>query len=348
MNSSYRSPQADLYIYLNLLLISCYLSILSGCLSGIQLKSSIIARVNDRYITSQDFQEELKEFHLHQFKSGRKGTDHLDIRKFLDKVIDRTLFIQEARRAGLDRNPDFRKILAGKREHVLIQSWLKEKLPRPDRQLTQQDIDTYLQKHGSRPGKDMERYLRKYEETMLHQFFLQALFKSRVQMSNREIEQYYHDNLSLFKKGTMILLEHIALDDLDSARKLHQEILRGADPAFLVKVRSSDGNVRYKKKWVSLQEVEPELKTLLDTLNEGEMSPLVQHREGYSFYRVNKKIPGSLLPLEKAKGQIRERIASQKFQAVRRDCAHRLREVSEIIIYEDNFQKLLAHYHLDH
>ncbi|MGA1874194.1 MAG: peptidyl-prolyl cis-trans isomerase [bacterium] len=316
MNLFYRSHQADFFIYLHFLLVPWYLSLLSGCLPGIQSKSSIIARVNDRYITSQDFQEELAEFHLHQLKSGRKGADHLDIHSFLDKVIDRILFIQEARRAGFDRKIEFR--------------------------LLRQEA---LQKPPSRYGKDTERYLRKYEEAMLYQSFLQALYKSRVQISNREIEQYYHDNLSRFEKETMILLEHICLKDLDSARKLHQEILEGADPAFLVKVTPSDENIRYKKEWMLLQNMKPELKALLDTLKDGEISPLFHHEKGYSLYRVNKKIPGSLLPLEKVKGRIRESLASQKFQAVQRDCAHLLRSLSEIVIYEDNLQKLIPHEH---
>ena len=95
-------------------MLTVVLLILSGCVSSFRPNSIVIARVNDFQITRDDLVEELRQFHLYQMRSGQAG--ELDIPSFLNDMIDRRLFIQEARRMGLDQTPGFQKALADERE----------------------------------------------------------------------------------------------------------------------------------------------------------------------------------------------------------------------------------------
>jgi len=288
----------DLYPQAKFLLIVVLFPLLSGCVSSIRPGPAVVARINGLNITSTEIKEELKQFHFQQFHGGRKEGKGLNIRKFLDKVIDKRLIIQEAKRAELDQGP-----------------WFQEP----------------TQKHP-----------RKYKEDDLYRLFLEKIVKPQIQISSQEIERYYHDNPSLFMRSDIIFLEQMLIKDLSLAHQIHQELIQGADFAYLGKVRSTDKIIRYSEKWIQIQNIRPEFRDYLSPLVEGEISSPFHYGADYFIFKVKRKKAGSLAPFDMVKKQIKKKLALQKFYAIIRDYIVRLRESSEIVIYDDALQKLIA------
>lgn len=238
----------------------------------------------------------------------------------------------------------FRQFQSGlsKGEHPDMEKFLDELI---DKNLIIQEAGRIGLEQESGIQEDLveRKHSRQYEERVLYHLFFEKIVKPQVQVTNQEIEQYYHDNLSLFNKGAMIFLEQIGVKDADQANQIHQDLIKGADFAFLGKV-SPDGNIEYSKQWIQLQKIKPELRKHLSRLKEGEISSPFKYGRDYFIFRVKRKKGGSLVPFDLAKKRIEKKLISQKLRTITNDCLHRLREISKIIIYHDNLQKLISNY----
>ena len=290
----------DLYPQVKFLLIAVLFFLLSGCLSGIRPGPTVVARINGVNITSAEMKEELQQFHFQQFQVGRREGKGLDMRKFLDKVIDKRLIIQEAKRAGLDQDPGFQE--------------------------------------------GMQKHSRQYKENVLYHLFFEKIVKPQIHISSQEIEQYYQDNPSQFMRGAIIFLEQMQIKDSSLAHQIHQELMQGAEFAYLGKVRLSDDTIRYSEKWVQLKNMRPDLRDYLSSLAEGEISSPFHYGPDYFIFKIKTKKAGSLAPFDTVKKQAEKKVALQKLHAIIKEYIGRLRESSEIVIYDDAFQKLTVEY----
>ena len=81
-----------------ILLVSFFI----GCIPELTDETPL-AIVNNEPITFGELKQELQTFHLGTKEKGGKGS--IDLNHFLDKLIRKRLFIQEALRVGLDKDP---------------------------------------------------------------------------------------------------------------------------------------------------------------------------------------------------------------------------------------------------
>lgn len=90
--------------------------LLAGCAGlGPPSREMVLARVNGEAVTVEDLEQAFTQSHRgHGILLAGKGA----VRQFLEKVVDTRLLLQEARRIGLDQDPDIQKAveeLKGKR-----------------------------------------------------------------------------------------------------------------------------------------------------------------------------------------------------------------------------------------
>ena len=430
------------------------LLLLNGCASSLQ-QSSIIAKVNNSPITAEYFMEELKRFHFQQMKSGQNDAASRDIKNFLDRLIDRKLIIQEAKRANLDKDEKFQEALEKKKEKVCVQRWYKDNIIQLSKKLTQEDIDLYAQAFNQTVPKVSEiqlkqkQKIRKYKEKLLFQAlleqlkkqvsiivfeekldefinnspfpsltvalvneepirgdelyqeikkalegrtdqkeemdivkkglkelidyyivkqvsiteyskkpeiqqdlinfkekrlyraFLRDILRPKVEVTDDDVEQYYSKNIGLYITGASYYIEEIIVQDQDQANQMYQEILQGADFSLWKKMGKTSDSIEYSKKWISLQEIQPELRTFLSSLDEGQISAPFQFGNEYFLFKVRRKKGGAEIPLEKVKKKVRKKVFAQKFRLLIQQSIAQLREVSEINIYDHALQKVI-------
>jgi len=194
--------------------------------------------------------------------------------------------------------------------------------------------------------KDVRKRLQRREDDLLYRTVLQNAISPKVKVNSEEIERYYQDNLSSFQSETMVYLEQIVVEDPNSAQQIYRELLQGADFSFLAsqKAVKSEGVPPERGKWVSLQKMQPELRSLLSPsgLKEGQIIPPVKFGIEYSIFRIREKKGGEQIPLEKVKVRIEKEIASRKFHSIAQDCLQRLRTASKIFIDENNVQRMTS------
>jgi len=205
-----------------------------------------------------------------------------------------------------------------------------------------------LRQEASRQGylkrKDIRKYLQRREDDLLYHAFVQNVLSPKIQVTDEEMKSYYQDNLSSFRSETMVYLEQIVVEDPNTAPQVYRELLQGADFAFLAgqKGVKTEGIPPERGRWVSLQNVQPELRSLIQAggLKEGQIFAPVKMGSEYSIFRMREKKGGEQIPLEKVKVRIEKEIASRKFHSISQDWLRRLRTVSRIVIDESNVQRM--------
>lgn len=461
MNLIYKFPQRLFLIYFLLLFCGC------ATLKQ-QPKSSIIARVNDAFITTEDLMKELQAFHLQKMQLGKDKAQTLNFKEFLDGMIDKELFIQEARRAGLDKSDDFRQAMAEIKRAECLRLWWNEKISKLSKGVTKEDVSEYFKKLGQEPvelasldlrqrrkiimekeeglrqarlkrlkekvrieifddmvkgwlndknpqlvlakvnkdkitGQELEKEIKgqlndlqandlkaddiknidqllsvarsglniliddqlieqdafkqgyldrkevkekllDYEENLLYRDFLQNVLAKKIQIREEDLASYYAANPDFFREETMIWVDQMEINNQDMADQIHQELEQGVDFAFWEKTKGGEEDIQYSSQVIPLQRVVPELKSILSPLTEGEISPPFKSENRYFIFKIKRKQEGKLLPLDKVKGKIRKRLISQRFKLLVQDSVQKLRQASEIIIYDDNWQGLVSKY----
>ncbi len=102
--------------------------LLAGC-AGLQPRSQemVLARVNGEAITGQDLEEAFTQSHRgHGIFLAGKGA----VRQFLEKVIDKRLLLQEARRIGLDQDPEIQEVLEERRGKRAAEEFYRDEVQR--------------------------------------------------------------------------------------------------------------------------------------------------------------------------------------------------------------------------
>ncbi|MCL6583484.1 MAG: peptidyl-prolyl cis-trans isomerase [bacterium] len=448
----------------------------SSCILSRQPKSKIVARINDSLITTDDLIEELQRFHLDKMRPGQESlaaAARLDLRSFVDELIDRKLFIQEARRMGLDRDRGFLAALADEQERICLELLRQDKIVKPSSSLSQQDVDNYFRAAGHSPRrlsdlsraelqkvrrkkeeelsrayiqelkkrakieiftsriadlmslkdsnlpvarvngedilgrelfaeigsgageaaaagrggekaqdlaalqveqglcrliehgllrqeayqlgyadrKEVKKHMQRYEEDILFSRFYQKLITPKVQVKSEEIERYFRENASSLRTKLMVCLDEITTLDPNSAWEIYRELRQGADFGFLASQQEAkllalaaqaggEAGRSCGERWIAVQDIQPELQSLILDLKEGEISAPVRLGDRYFIFRVREKRGGEQIPLEQVRSQIEQKIAATYARLVAKELARRLRAVSKVAVDERSLKQL--------
>jgi peptidyl-prolyl cis-trans isomerase C len=115
--------------------------------------SSVLVVVNGRPITEGEFEFRWSELP----ESVRARYEHEGgKRKFLEDMIARELLLHEARRLGLDKEPDFRERTERYKEQLLLDHLMKTALSEPV-QIADAELEAYYASHSGQAAEKTAR-----------------------------------------------------------------------------------------------------------------------------------------------------------------------------------------------
>lgn len=128
-----------------------------GC--GQPKEKSVFARINNYEITREEFQEEFAQ-------SSYSGTEDLtEKEEFLNQLIRRKLILQDAQRRGLDKKPEFLKMIEKFWEQSLLKLALEKKAAEISGSVlvSDKEIKEAYQKMAQE-GKTVKSYSQMYQQ----------------------------------------------------------------------------------------------------------------------------------------------------------------------------------------
>jgi peptidyl-prolyl cis-trans isomerase SurA len=205
-------------------------------------------------------------------------------------------------------------------------------------------------------GKSIEAYRNNVRDQILVSKITRFELGSRVSVSKRNIEKYYHDNqkeywelskarvkhiLILFEKGAS---EKIRKKKNKRIKEILAELKEGKDFAEAAKEYSEDisASIGGDVGFIVKGQMVPEFEKAVYRLKEGEISDVVETEYGYHIIKAEEIQKGRTQPFKEVENKIKNILLSRKQKSAYKDWMSELRESAfiEISLFGDSKKKL--------
>lgn len=236
-----------------------------------------VAKVGDEVITLDEFEAQINQQNP-LVRSRYKSPDHK--RKLLESLVEREAMVQEARRLGLDKDPDvvqgLKKILA---RHLVNVEFNQKRVK--EISITDEEIERYYQ-------ENQDRY-HAPEKIRVHQiFFAGASNDAKARREARKRASEVLKKLKADPKDRRLFLKMARENSEDEATKRV-----GGDTNFRTKEQLAES---YGKDFAE---------TAFSLKQANDLSDIVEGEKGFYIMRLSGSQAAIDLPLDKVKGQIR-------------------------------------------
>ncbi len=293
--------------------------------------SSAAALVNGTVISRGDFQREFDRV-WRQKGTKEKLADASKLaelkREALESLITRELLFQESRKRNIKAAPD--------------------DIDREFRQLKGQFANETQFAETMTRLKLNEALIR---EQMAHGLAIRALVNeaiaSKIAVSEDEIRTYFERHKETFTQPPQVHLSHIliAVDPAwssaqkkaaaEKAAKLRERLAEGEDFGRLAAQHSNDDQSKEQGGdigWFSPGQLVATLEKKVETLKDGEVSPVIEDRFGLQIIKVVERKAALTPPLDELKGKIRGMVKQEKGLKQLQPFIKKLRDAAKVEI----------------
>ena len=208
-------------------------------------------------------------------------------------------------------------------------------------QIDQNEIQDYLKNLGSTRDRINEESLK---EIIKVQKYLYFKLYNVIKVTDKEIQQYYHQNPDEFRKNPEVLLYQILVKEKEKAIKI-RGILKNSPQKFeeialkdsVSHESKNNGLMGYFEKG----ELPEEMEKVVFSLRINEISPVVESPYGYHIFKIKRRRRKRLLFLSKVKPQIENKLLSEKLRIAYQDFLETLNTKLNIDI---KYEKLFFEY----
>ncbi|GAA0729972.1 peptidylprolyl isomerase [Clostridium malenominatum] len=175
--------------------------------------------------------------------------------------------------------------------------------------------------------------LEKIKKEVLAQYSIGKLL-SQVEVSDKEIEEYYNSNKEAFRTEESIVAKHILTTTLEESEEALKKINNGmsfeeaAENFSMCPSKSSGGNLGT----FGRGRMVPEFEKAAFELEVGVISSPVKTQFGYHIIKVEHKNPTFIMPLDKVKDNIKNQLLQQKQRIEYFNFTNKLREIYKVEI----------------
>ncbi len=267
----------------------------------------VLAKVGDQVITKKEFETQLS----HQNPLIRARFKSMEQKKkLLDNLVQREAMVLEAKRLGLDKDPEviqgFKKILA----RQLVNSEFNKKRVK-ELKVTDEEIEKYYKENSNRYHAP--------EKVRVHQIFFSAPRTDSAKVKKaRAMAKEILSKLKA-KPGDRRMFLELArqYSDDEETKKV------GGDTNFRTKAQLED---TYGKKFAD---------AAFSLKKANDLSGIIQTEKGFYILRQSGRQGALDLPLEKVKGQIRTTLFARARGEAYKKFVEELKSKVGIKIFED-------------
>jgi len=295
----------------------------------------VVAKVNTEIITLSSIEtraEVLKQNFI------QNHDENQILREALEMMIDEKLQIQHGKKMGFEV------------DDITVDAAIKD--IEKKNSLESGQLEFMLKSEG----KSVEAYKNNVRNQIIVSKVTRFELGSRVNVSKRKIEKYYHDNQKEFWESGKVRAKHILiLVEKGASEKIRKEknkqikeilaeLKEGKDFAEAAKEYSEDvsASIGGDVGFVVRGQMVPEFEKEVYRLKEGEVSDVVETEYGYHIIKAEEIQKGRTLPFKEVENKIKSILVNRKRKSAYKNWMSELRESAfiEISLFEDSKNKL--------
>lgn len=183
----------------------------------------------------------------------------------------------------------------GKSKDEILNDWIDRKVV---------DHEALIRHYEMKP--DLRNMVFRYKNQLFKNTFIKRVVIPQIAISDKTLEDYYSSHQKSFVKPASFKIQQITVKTMDEAQGILNNLQNGADFSWLAKRRSIDsaaqegGDVR----WVTKAEMPEPVRNILDTLNPGDIGPIIKIDSQYRIIRLQGKREEEIEEFDKVKDAV--------------------------------------------
>jgi len=248
-------------------------------------------------------------------------------REVLESMIRRELLYQAARKSGIKSDEN----AINKDINSLKQQFFGE---------------TEYKNELSRRGINEEVLRARMVRNSLLQKYVDKEFTGKVNVTDKEIQDYYQKNIDLFKQLFQMRISHIFIQFDAKSSDSRKKELRGKVEKILKNLKddqdfadlareysdgptkNNGGDLGYLRKG----QLEKQFESKVLTLKKGEITDIIETEYGFHIFKVTDIKPETILAYENVKEKVKKFLVDEKTKKEADEYARKLREKSDVKI----------------
>ena len=274
----------------------------------------VVAVINNEAITSIQLDKALA-------AAAPGETPAIDERRqVLDRLIEESLMRQRAEEIGLTVSDD--------EVEAAVQDVLRQN------RLSKEQLDAALTQQGIKPDDYRQGLRRQILRFKLVGREVQGL----IEVSSREIQDYYAANIADYREAPSIELQHISFPLTGQDVKVQEErgeaaraaLRAGTDFATVLATAVQAGADGGEMGSLELEDLTPAFAAAVKDLPVGASSELIASEQALHLLVVTGRTPGRVRPLDEVREEIRSKLAEQKRSTAAKDWLEGLKKKAHI------------------
>lgn len=282
------------------------------------LMDKILATVNGEPVTLSELEHLLQPVYR-QYEQAYRGQE-LDAYKkrareqMLEQLIENKLILQKSKKDGL-------QISEAAMEEEFAD--VKDKFGSMD------EFKAALEKEGM----TIEQYKKDLSEQLTVKGMIEKEVVPKAKVRPEEIEAYYKEHSDEFVKSSMVHIGHILIkaDDKGGEKKIqdiYKQLTEGKNFDELAKQYSAADDPGF----ISINQLKPELKSIVETLNTGEYSKIIKTDIGWHILSVKEFKESETISLSDAWTGLENKLFMKKLGEEHKKWVSQLRAKAHVVI----------------
>ncbi|MBI5055089.1 MAG: peptidyl-prolyl cis-trans isomerase [Nitrospirae bacterium] len=234
---------------------------------------------------------------------------------------------------------DFVAMLSSSDENIkepVLNRWIDRKL-----------VDVEALARHYELNSDLKDMLQRYKNQILKDAFTNKMLVPQIKISDQEMTAYYSAHKEDFANPLRYKLQQITVKTREEAEDILKSLKNGADFSWLAKTKSIGPNASTggTTDWLVKEQLPAEIKSIIDTLNPGDIGPVVEADSNFEIFRLQEKTPKEFIEFNNVKPVIQRKVFMEKFKKLYDEYLAKLKKDAQITINEaavESFKKMFG------
>jgi len=189
---------------------------------------------------------------------------------------------------------------------------------------------------------DLKNMVYRYRNQVLKNTFVRRVIIPQIALTDESLKKYYMSHQQTFTTPMRFKIQQITVKTIENAQDVVNSIKNGADFSWLAKNRSIDsvaqegGNLG----WVTMEEMPEPLKKVIETLNVGDLSPVLKINSFYRIVQLLGRKEGEVEEFDKVKNKVYKAAFEEQIDTLLNNYISQLKKDAVITINDQALRSL--------
>lgn len=196
--------------------------------------------------------------------------------------------------------------------------------------------DEALSRHYD-TNTDLKDDVNRYKKHLLKNTFIKKIIIPRIEITEKALEEYYLSHQKDFLKPVRYKIQQISLKTPEDAESTLNNLKNGADFSWILKKRAENAGgeeVQYGE-WFTREQLPAPVKEIVDTLNPGDISPILKSGDRYLIIMLQEKSKEEVEQFNQVKSIAYSALFRERFQEISSEFITKLKEDAQITVNDD-------------